>query len=52
MKRDINNQLTKALSAIKNAETLNEFRVNPDPVLRNNLITIEEILKEILYGRD
>lgn len=52
MKKDINNQLTKALCAIKNAETLNEFCVKPDPTLRNNLITIEEILKEILYGEN
>ena len=52
MKKSINNQLTKALSAIKDAETLNEFCVKPDPVIRNSLITIEEILKEILYGRN
>lgn len=50
MKKDINEQLTKALAAIKNAETLNEFCVKPDSQLRNRLITLEEILKEVLYG--
>jgi hypothetical protein len=49
MKKNINNQLTKALVAIKNVEALNEVCVEPDPQLRNHLITIEELLKEILY---
>ena len=52
MKKEINEQLTKALGAIKNAETLNKFCAKPDTQLDNNLSTIEAILKEILYGRN
>ena len=49
MRKNIEKELTKALKAIENADILNEARVEPDSPLRNHLITIEEILKEILY---
>ena len=52
MKKEIINQLQKAYVAIKNADSVNEIRVDPNLRLRNQLITIEEILKEILEDKD
>ena len=52
MKKDIINQLQKAYIAIKNADSVNEIRVEPNSRLRNQLITIEEMIKEILENKD
>ena len=52
MKKDIINQLQKAYVAVKNADSVNEIRVEPNSRLRNQLITIEEILSEILENKD
>ena len=52
MKKEIINQLQKAYVAIKNADSINEIRVKPNSQLRNQLITIEEILSEILENKD
>ena len=52
MKKDIINQLQKAYVAVKNADCVNEIRVEPNTKLRNKLITIEEILKEILNNKE
>ena len=52
MRKDIINQLQKAYIAIKNADSVNEIRVEPNSRLRNQLITIEEMIKEILENKD
>ena len=52
MKKDIINQLQKAYIAIKNADSINEIRVEPNSKLRNQLITIEEMIKEILKDKE
>lgn len=52
MRKDIINQLQKAYVAVKNADSVNEIRVEPNSRLRNQLITIEEILSEILENKD
>ena len=52
MKKEIINQLQKAYVAIKNADVVNETRVEPNSKLRNKLITIEQILKEILEDKE
>ncbi|MDD7616959.1 MAG: hypothetical protein PUJ85_06405 [bacterium] len=52
MKKNIINQLQKAYVAIKNAESVNEVRLEPNSRLRNQLITIEELIKEILENKD
>ena len=52
MKKDIINQLQKAYVAVKNADSVNEIRVEPNSRLRNQLITIEQIIKEILENKD
>ena len=52
MKKDIINQLQKAYIAIKNADSVNEIRVEPNSRLRNQLITIEQMIKEILEDKD
>ena len=52
MKKDIINQLQKAYIAIKNADSVNEIRVEPNSRLRNKLITIEQMIKEILEDKD
>ena len=52
MRKEIINQLQKAYVAIKNADSVNEIRVEPNSILRNKLITIEEIIKEILEDKD
>lgn len=52
MKKDIINQLQKAYVAIKNADSVNEIRVKPNSQLRNQLITIEQMIKEILEDKD
>lgn len=52
MKKEIINQLQKAYVAIKNADSVNEVRIVPNSQLRNQLITIEEILSEILENKE
>ena len=52
MRKDIINQLQKAYVAIKNADSVNEIRVKPNSQLRNKLITIEEMIKEILANKE
>ena len=52
MKKDIINQIQKAYVAIKNAEVVNEVRIEPNIQLRNRLITIGELIKEILANTD
>lgn len=52
MRKDIINQLQKAYVAVKNANSVNEIRVEPNSKLRNQLITIEQMIKEILEDKD
>lgn len=52
MKKEIINQLQKAYVAIKNAESDNEVRIEPNSQLKNRLITIEELIKEILADKE
>ena len=52
MRKDIINQLQKAYVAIKNADVVNETRVEPNSRLRNQLITIEQMLEEILADKE
>ena len=52
MKKEIINQLKKAYVAIKNADVINEVRIEPNSQLRNKLITIEELIKEILSDKE
>ena len=52
MKKEIINQLQKAYVAVKNAESDNEVRIEPNIQLRNKLITIEELIKEILSNKE
>lgn len=52
MKKEIINQLQKAYVAIKNADSINEIRIEPNSRLRNQLITIEQMIKEILEDKD
>ena len=52
MKKEIINQIEKAYVAISNAECVNDVRVKPNIWLRNQLITIEEIIKEILEDKE
>ena len=52
MKKEIINQLQKAYVTIKNADSVNEIRVEPNSRLRNKLITIEELIEEILADKE
>ena len=52
MRKDIISQLQKAYVAIKNADSVNEIRVEPNLKLKNQLITIEQMIKEILKNKD
>ena len=52
MKKEIIKQIEKAYIAIKNAESDNEVRIEPNSQLRNRLITIEELIKEILNNKE
>ena len=52
MIKDIINQLQKAYVAVKNADSVNEIRVEPNSKLRNQLITIEQMIEEILEDKD
>ena len=52
MRKDIINQIQISYIAIKNAESDNEVRIEPNSQLRNKLITIEELIKEILSDKE
>ena len=52
MKKEIINQLQKAYVAVKNADNVNEIRVKPNSQLRNQLITIEKLIEEILADKE
>ena len=52
MKKEIINQLQKAYVAVKNADSVNEIRIEPNAQLRNRLITIEQMIEEILKDKD
>ena len=52
MRKEIINQLQKAYVAVKNADSVNEVRVEPNSRLRNQLTTIEEMIKEILADKE
>ena len=52
MRKEIINQLQKAYVAIKNAEADNEVRIEPNIPLENRLITIEELIKELLSNKE
>ena len=52
MKKEIINQLQKAYVAVKNADSVNEIRIDPNSQLRNKLITIEELIEEILADKE
>ena len=52
MRKEIINQLQKAYVAIKNAESDNEVRIEPNISLENRLITIEELIKELLSNKE
>ena len=52
MRKEIINQLQKAYIAIENADSVNEVRIEPNIQLRNKLITIEELIKEILSDKE
>ena len=52
MKKEIVNQLQKAYVAVKNADSVNEVRIDPNSQLRNKLITIEKLIEEILADKE
>ena len=52
LSKEIIKQIEKAYVAIKNADVVNETRVEPNSKLRNQLITIEEIIKELLENKE
>ena len=52
MRKEIINQLQKAYVAVKNADSANDVRIEPNSQLRNKLITIEELIKEILADKE
>ena len=52
LSKELIKQIEKAYVAIKNADVVNETRVEPNIWLRNQLITIEQMIKEILEDKD
>ena len=52
MKKEIIKQLQKAYVAVKNADCVNEVRIEPNSQLRNKLITIEQMIEEILADKE
>ena len=52
LSKELIKQIEKAYIAIKNAESDNEVRIEPNIQLRNRLITIEEMIKEILADKE
>lgn len=52
MRKEIIKQLQKAYVAVKNADSVNEVRIDPNSQLRNKLITIEELIEEILADKE
>ena len=52
LSKELIKQIEKAYIAIKNAESDNEVRIEPNIQLRNRLITIEEMIKELLADKE
>ena len=52
MRKEIIKQIEKAYIAIKNADSVNEVRIDPNSKLRNKLITIEELITELLENKE
>ena len=52
LSKELIKQIEKAYIAIKNAESDNEVRIEPNIQLRNRLITIEEMIKELLSNKE
>ena len=52
LSKEIIKQIEKAYVAIKNAEVVNETRVDPNSILRNQLITIEQMITEMLNNKE
>ena len=52
LSKELIKQIEKAYVAIKNADVVNETRVEPNSGLRNKLITIEELIEEILEDKE
>ena len=52
LSKEIIKQIEKAYVAIKNAESDNEVRIEPNSQLRNRLITIEELITEMLDNKE
>lgn len=52
LSKEIIKQIEKAYVAIKNADVVNETRVDPNSQLRNQLITIEELITELLENKE
>ena len=52
LSKEIIKQIEKAYVAIKNADVVNETRVEPNSQLRNQLITIEEMIAEMLNNKE
>ena len=48
LSKELIKQIEKAYVAIKNADVVNETRVEPNSGLRNKLITIEQMITELL----
>ena len=48
MRIDIINKLEEVYTALINADDANESRAKPNPTLRNKLITIEQMIEELL----
>ena len=52
LSKEIIKQIEKANVAIKNADVVNETRVKPNSKLRNKLITIEQMITELLENKE
>ena len=52
LSKEIIKQIEKAYVAIKNAESDNEVRIEPNSQLKNRLITIEELITEMLDNKE
>ena len=52
LSKEIIKQIEKAYVAIKNADVVNETRVEPNSQLRNQLITIEQMIAEMLNNKE
>ena len=52
LSKELIKQIEKAYVAIKNADVVNETRVEPNSGLRNKLITIEQMITELLADKE